>query len=718
MTNNNNVTEVYNVRNIAWTASNVNKLLATLAVSSLLSGCGGGGDSDSTPAAKPPIENKKDEIPPVITLVGSKSITVYLNDKFEDPGFTATDNVDGDISKRVKVSYDKPIDTDTVGTYTITYTVTDKAGNKAVVSREVKVESKAIPAPDVESDKDTEKPQITLKGGEEIIVYLNDEFQDPGFTATDNVDGDISNRVQVSYDKPIDTDTVGTYTITYKVTDKAGNKATASRKVTVKSKAVADTEKPQITLKGGEEITVYLNDEFQDPGFTATDNVDGDISKRVQVSGKPDTGTVGTYTLTYKVTDTAGNEATAKRVVEVVEGIVFRDSDIVLYENEYQHRIWYDVKSDNIDASKITFELSEQSTATVDKAQGQTLDVELVEVKNSTSKSGYFTLAIHDDEEFEGKERIVVNVLSDKAFVKELNIDLDDTDSKGLVEHGALTAIGQVPYYRRVVLDDMLYAFDGLKIAKYDLINQSRVKYLDLTHWSIKFDIQPYWPQVVIYQDEIYWLNENKLYQVDKNDLTPRLVSLVPAHFQHGSRPNQKILAILGNKLYVFDNGLDDESFLLHGHGYHSYDFETGEWLGLPDFPDEGVYGKHWAMSVSGTKVVGDDIYILEEKYFSVFNTKEWTWSQVGTGYKGKSAVEATLSHRAHFSGSFAYDFLNRDKVKYFTRYEFDADMKVTSVDERVIPYFDYDPIMYKGRLYMTDGKSTDLSSIYWGDNH
>ncbi len=699
------------MRNIAWTASNVNKLLATLAVSSLLSGCGGGGgDSDSTPAAKPPIENKKDETPPVITLVGSKSITVYLNDKFQDPGFTATDNVDGDISNRVQVS-GKP-DTDTVGTYTITYTVTDKAGNKAVVSREVKVESKAIPAPDVENDKDTEKPQITLKGGEEIIVYLNDEFQDQGFTATDNVDGDISNRVQVSYDKPIDTDTVGTYTITYKVTDKAGNKATASRKVTVKSKAVADTEKPQITLKGGEEITVYLNDEFQDPGFTATDNVDGDISKRVQVSGKADTGTVGTYTLTYKVTDTAGNEATAKRVVEVVEGIVFRDSDIVLYENEYQHRIWYDVKSDNIDASKITFELSEQSTATVEKAQGQTLDVELVEVKNSTSKSGYFTLAIHDDEEFEGKERIVVNVLSDKAFVKELNIDLDDTDSKGLVEHGALTDIGQVPYITRVVLDDMLYAFDGLKIAKYDLINQSRVKYLDLTHWSINFDIQPYSPQVVIYQDEIYWLNKNKLYQVDKNDLTPRLVSLVPADFRHDSHPQQKILATLGNKLYVFDKGNGGI------HGYHSYDFETGEWLGLPDFPDEGAYWKNLVISVSGTKVVGDDIYILEGKDFSVFNTKEWTWLQVGTRYKGKSAVEAKLSDRAHFSGSFAYDFLNRDKVKYFTRYEFDADMKVTSVDERVIPYFDYDPIMYKGRLYMTDGKSTDLLSIYWGDNH
>jgi predicted aspartyl protease len=245
VTNNNNVTEVYNVRNIAWTASNVNKLLATLAVSSLLSGCGGGGggDSDSTPAAKPPIENKKDETPPVITLEGENSITVYLGNVFEDPGYSATDNVDGDISKRVKVSYDKPIDT----------------------------------------------------------------------------------------------------------------------------------------------------------------------------------GTVGSYTLTYKVTDTAGNEATTKRVVEVVEGIVFRDSKITLYENEYQHRIWYDVKSDNIDASTITVKLSNQSTATVEKEQGKMLDVELVEVKNSTSKSGYFTLAIHDDEEFEGKEVVVAEVFSNDVFVKVSN---------------------------------------------------------------------------------------------------------------------------------------------------------------------------------------------------------------------------------------------------------------------------------------------------------
>ncbi|MFM2581928.1 DUF5011 domain-containing protein [Vibrio campbellii] len=711
MTNNNNVTEVYNVRNIAWTASNVNKLLATLAVSSLLSGCGGGGggDSDSTPAAKPPIENKKDEIPPVITLVGSKSITVYLNDKFEDPGFTATDNVDGDISKRVKVSYDKPIDTDTVGTYTITYTVTDKAGNKAVVSREVKVESKAIPAPDVESDKDTEKPQITLKGGEEIIVYLNDEFQDPGFTATDNVDGDISNRVQVS-GKP-DTDTVGTYTITYKVTDKAGNKATASRKVTVKSKAVADIEKPQITLKGGEEITVYLNDEFQDPGFTATDNVDGDISKRVQVSGKADTGTVGTYTLTYKVTDTAGNEATAKRVVEVVEGIVFRDSDIVLYENEYQHRIWYDVKSDNIDASKITFELSEQSTATVDKAQGQTLDVELVEVKNSTSKSGYFTLAIHDDEEFEGKERIVVNVLSDKAFVKELNIDLDD---------GALTRVysstnftDSFPKKKLIVLDDTLYAFDRKSIVKYDLIKKEEItkNSSPYTYFALGDDDI----SAAVYEDNIYMLIRDKLYLLNKNDLSLIEESKVPLNFNFNGYNAKVDIQITKNTVYVFAT----QGFYSKKPNYFSYELTAKEWAKLPQLPENNQNDKKTTL-VRTTRVHDNKIHVYQKSLLNVFDMDINQWSEANivqdkwhTPY-GEDGV--WFSDKTQFVGNYAYDFMHGEYEQFLSRYNFETE----SMDERRILYVGIDEgsdsFLYKGRVHRLNKQSSAFALFYMHD--
>src|SRR5690606_30098366 len=64
------------------------------------------------------------------------------------------------------------------------------------------------------------------------------------------------------------------------------------------------------------------------PGFTATDNVDGDLTGSVVVGGDTvDTGTLGDYTITYDVSDAAGNAAVQQtRLVHVVEeGTVGRE---------------------------------------------------------------------------------------------------------------------------------------------------------------------------------------------------------------------------------------------------------------------------------------------------------------------------------------------------------------------------------------------------------
>ncbi|NER19022.1 immunoglobulin-like domain-containing protein, partial [Spongiivirga citrea] len=83
-----------------------------------------------------------------------------------------------------------------------------------------------------------------------------------------------------------------------------------------------DTEAPVITLNGDATIEVTQGETFTDPGATATDNVDGDISGNITVGGDTvDTGTVGTYTITYNVSDAAGNAATeVTRTVNVVAG--------------------------------------------------------------------------------------------------------------------------------------------------------------------------------------------------------------------------------------------------------------------------------------------------------------------------------------------------------------------------------------------------------------
>jgi hypothetical protein len=69
-----------------------------------------------------------DAFGPVITLNDNALVGVALNDTYSDAGATATDNVDPSVT----VNSSGTVDTATVGTYTITYSATDVAGNAAV----------------------------------------------------------------------------------------------------------------------------------------------------------------------------------------------------------------------------------------------------------------------------------------------------------------------------------------------------------------------------------------------------------------------------------------------------------------------------------------------------------------------------------------------------------------------------------------------------------
>ncbi len=79
---------------------------------------------------------------------------------------------------------------------------------------------------------DTEPPTIRLVGEAEVDVTVDSEYTDAGATASDAVDGDVTDRIVV--DNPVDTDAVGTYTVRYTVTDLSGNAAApVTRTVTV-----------------------------------------------------------------------------------------------------------------------------------------------------------------------------------------------------------------------------------------------------------------------------------------------------------------------------------------------------------------------------------------------------------------------------------------------------------------------------------------------------
>jgi hypothetical protein len=150
---------------------------------------------------------------------------------------------------------------------------------------------------------DGDAPSIVLKGASPMTVEANSAFEDPGATAYDVQDGDISASIVVS--GSVDTSTLGTYTLYYDVSDSTGNAApTVTRTVYVK-----DTQPPVLTLLGDPVMRVTYGEPFVDPGARAIDAYYGDVSSLIVVTGAVDTSQAGEYTLRYNVTDPSGNAA-------------------------------------------------------------------------------------------------------------------------------------------------------------------------------------------------------------------------------------------------------------------------------------------------------------------------------------------------------------------------------------------------------------------------
>ena len=87
---------------------------------------------------------------------------------------------------------------------------------------------------------------------------------------------------------------------------------------------------PVITLLGNATMTLVAGTAFHDPGATAFDEEDGDISSSIRVEGAVDTTRAGTYLLRYSVTDSSGKEAesiTRTIIVEPVRATVGYESN-------------------------------------------------------------------------------------------------------------------------------------------------------------------------------------------------------------------------------------------------------------------------------------------------------------------------------------------------------------------------------------------------------
>ena len=168
---------------------------------------------------------------------------------------------------------------------------------------------------------DTTVPLITLEGEATVTLEVGASYTDAGATARDDYDGDISNNIITI--NTVDKDVVGEYTITYNVSDANGN---AAEEVT-RTVNFVDTTVPLITLEGEATVTLEVGASYTDAGATANDNYDGDITETIVIVNNVDLAVVGTYAVTYNVSDANGNAG------EEVTRTVIIDSSLSTEDN-------------------------------------------------------------------------------------------------------------------------------------------------------------------------------------------------------------------------------------------------------------------------------------------------------------------------------------------------------------------------------------------------
>lgn len=226
---------------------------------------------------------------PTINLKSKSVITINYKSKYKEAGYIAKYK-NKNINNRVKVT--GKVNTKKLGNYNITYSIKMGLITKKV-SRVVKV-------------RDKEKPVINMENDDDVVyICPNCKYKIEKYSVFDNYDKDLTDKLKVTENKN---------SVIYAVMDSSGNYSVVKKKI-----VYDDKTPPELTLKSSDNLFTYVNEQYKEPGFTAYDNCDGNITNNVGVLGFVDTTKVGSYELIYEISDLSGNKTTQKRKVNVIK---------------------------------------------------------------------------------------------------------------------------------------------------------------------------------------------------------------------------------------------------------------------------------------------------------------------------------------------------------------------------------------------------------------
>jgi photosystem II stability/assembly factor-like uncharacterized protein len=229
---------------------------------------------------------------PIITLNGADPMSLTKGNPYVELGATASDSVSGDLV----VTTTGSVNSDVLGTYTITYSATDTLLNTSTKTRTVNVvlsETYDITATSGLGGTVTPSGITAVPSSSEQI-----------YTITPNEGFKVGSITIDSYPSLLPSEGVNTYTFKNVI------------KAHTISATFIDISSPVVTLNGDDPMSVVKDTIYTEPGATALDAIDG--VRTVTVSGSVNTSVLGAYQVTYTATDTLGNIGTKIRTVNVI----------------------------------------------------------------------------------------------------------------------------------------------------------------------------------------------------------------------------------------------------------------------------------------------------------------------------------------------------------------------------------------------------------------
>lgn len=355
-------------------------------------------------------------------VIIAENKTIVQGTKFNyKEGVTATDNEDGPLTDKIEV-VEETVKIDVVGTYQVTYKVTDK--NNTTTTKTITV-----------TVTENKKPVITAED-KKVIQYRELKELD-GVSATDEEDGKVEVKVKNS---TVKLDTPGDYEITYQATDTYNQTTEKTIKVTV--------IKDEAPVINAEDKTITQGTKFEAlKDVTAEDKEEGKIEKIEVVKNDVKEKEIGKYEVIYKAVDSYKNETLKTIYVTVVENQkpVINAEDKTIYLNEDFDEldgvtaedpedgkiekievIQNDVKTDEVGKYKVIYRVKDTFGNVVEKEITVT-----VEEKKLEEKSGEFYLESlewdNDDKKFTVAGYLIIYDINNEN--KEYEMIFKDKDS-------------------------------------------------------------------------------------------------------------------------------------------------------------------------------------------------------------------------------------------------------------------------------------------------